>query len=156
MSVIDDELKLEGGYSNNPVDKGGRTNYGISEKANPEAWADGKVTEQEARDIFQKRYVDNPGFNQIKDQYLFRQLVDFGITSGPAIAIQKLQGILAVTVDGILGPETLAALATIHPEDINNALVAARVKMIGKLISKNHSQAQFAAGWLDRAVSFLV
>lgn len=152
---ISDLLKNEGGYSNDSADKGGRTNYGISEKANPTAWADGKVTEDEARAIYEAKYVKAPGFDKIQDSKLRAQLVDFGVNSGPHLAIQKLQEIVGVPQDGVLGPETLAAIAKLHADDINNCLVASRVRMIGRIVSKDPSQLKFINGWLDRAVQFL-
>jgi len=153
--IIDNVLKTEGGFSNDPNDRGGRTNYGISEKANPEAWADGKVTEDEARAIYETKYVKTPGFDKIKDSKLKAQLVDFGVNSGPYVAIKKLQEIVGVPQDGILGPETFAAIDRLHSDDVNNCLVALRVKMIGSIVSKNPSQLKFLNGWLDRAVQFL-
>lgn len=53
--IVSDIIKREGGFVNNPADAGGRTDKGISEKSNPAAWADGKVTEEEARAIYQRR-----------------------------------------------------------------------------------------------------
>lgn len=137
------------------VDKGGRTQYGISEKANPEAWADGKVTEEEAREIYRRKYVLGPGFDKIPDFHLRAQLVDFGVNSGPALAIMKLQVILGVDVDGVLGPQTLQALSQVHPEAVSTRLVAERVKMIGRIIKKDPSQLKNINGWLDRALEFL-
>lgn len=154
-NIIDDILKREGPLTNDPTDAGGRTEFGISEHSNPAAWADGKVTEEEARVIYQRKYVDFPKFNLISDKQLREQLIDFGVTSGPMVAIQKLQTILHVDVDGVIGTQTLAALTTIHPEDVNNALVAARIKMIGQIVSKNPSQLKFLNGWLNRAVEWL-
>jgi lysozyme family protein len=156
--VIGDIIEREGGavVTNDPADGGGRTQYGISEKSNPAAWADGKVTEAEARAIYQRKYIDGPGFGKIQDKQLQTQLVDFGVNSGPMVAIQKLQGILHVPVDGVLGPQTLTALVGVHPEDVCNLLVAARVRMIGQIVSKNPSQLRFLNGWLDRSLQFLV
>lgn len=158
LDPIDVILKNEGGSirTNDPLDPGGRTQYGISERANPGAWADGKVTEAEARAIYQKKYVIAPGFDKIKDKQLQTQLIDYGVNSGPMVAIMKLQAILQVNVDGIIGPATLAALDTIHPEDVNNLLVAARVKMIGHIVVNRPSQLRFLNGWLDRALQFLM
>lgn len=155
VKIINDVLKREGEATQDPADKGGRTSFGISEKANPQAWADGSVSEAEAREIYLQKYVKFPGFDRITDAQLQAQLVDFGVNSGPQLAIRKLQEILGVSADGVLGPETLSALATVHPEDVNSALVASRVRMIGKIVSKDPSQLKFLSGWLSRAVEFL-
>lgn len=158
MSVIDDILQREGGgkVTNDPNDKGGRTQWGIAERSNPEAWRDGKVTEQEAREIYERKYVIAPGFNKIKDDHLREQLIDFGVNSGPGMAIMKLQNVLQVFPDGIIGPETLRAIDMVDPVKLNNKLMCERIKMIGRIVSKNHSQAVFISGWLNRAVEFLL
>ncbi len=154
--IIDNVIKIETDKeTNDPNDHGGRTKYGISEKSNPGAWADGKVTEDEARAIYEAKYVKAPGFDKIKDSKLKAQLVDFGVNSGPYVAIKKLQEVVGAKQDGVLGPATLEALDVMHADDVNNCLVALRVKMIGQLVSKNPSQLKFINGWLDRAVQFL-
>jgi lysozyme family protein len=153
--IINDVLKREGGDVNDPVDTGGPTRFGISKNNNPDAWRNGPPSEAAARDIYQKKYVIGPGFDKIRDVALQAQLVDFGVNSGPAVAVMKLQGILHVTQDGVLGPETLAALSAHHPDDVNTSLVAERVKMICKLVQQNPSQVKFLLGWCSRALEFL-
>ena len=155
---IDDVIKREGGSkaTNDSADGGGRTQYGISERSNPEAWADNKVSEAEAREIYERKYIKYPGFDKVADPHLQIQLIDYGVNSGPGVAIIKLQQILSVEVDGVLGPQTLAALLAASSREVNNQLVAARVRMIGKIVSKNISQVRFINNWLDRALQFLV
>lgn len=155
MTIIDDLLRREGAPTNDPTDRGGRTQFGISETSNPEAWQDGKVTEAEARAIYERKYLVGPGFDKIVFTPLREQLVDFGVTSGPQLAISNLQTTLGVNPDGILGPNTLSHI----PQDtrrVNNELVAARIRMIGRLVQKNPSQLKFLSGWLNRALEFLV
>ncbi len=159
--IIDNVIKEEvgnapnGGYTNDPTDAGGRTQYGISEKSNPEAWADDKVTPEEARAIYHRKYVESPGFDRIPDPNLCAQLVDYGVTSGPVIAIRALQRCVGAEEDGVLGPETLHKLALQDSKTVNNKIVGERVKMIGRLVVKNKSQVRFLSGWLNRAVEFL-
>ena len=153
--IITDILQREGGLVNNPADKGGRTDKGISEKYHPKAWADGKVTEAEARAIYLKKYVLTPGFDKIKGSHLQTQLVDFGVHSGPQLAIMKLQGIIGTKQDGILGPKSLTTLGEMDPKYVNNRLMVERIRMIGRIVGKDRSQAQFLNGWLERACQFL-
>ena len=154
--VITDVLKREGDQeTHDPLDSGGRTKYGISEAANPEAWADGQVSEAEAREIYERKYVVGPGFSTIPDPFLRAQLIDFGVNSGPMIAIMKLQEIVGADVDGVLGPQTLGLLKTIHMETVTESLVKSRVKMICRIVTKNPSQLRFLSGWINRALEFL-
>jgi lysozyme family protein len=157
--IIDDEIRREGGSkaTNDPLDKGGRTQYGISEVSFPEAWADGKVTEQEAREIYLSKFVVGPGFSKIPPTHAKVQaiLVDWGVTSGPIIAIQALQKLLVAPVDGVFGPATLAKLVAADPNLISAKLVRERVNMIARVVQKNPSQVKYIGGWLDRALSFI-
>mgnify|MGYP001587757255 FL=1 len=155
--IVDDVIQREGGaaVTNDPTDRGGRTQYGISEKSHPDAWADGRVTEEEARAIYEKKYVIYPGFDKVQDDRLRAHLVDFGVNSGPQVAVSKLQEILGVVVDGVLGVRTLEALNARRADDLNNRLVASRVRMIGRIVSKVPSQLKWLNGWLDRSLSFM-
>lgn len=154
-SIITDILRREGDATNDPLDAGGRTKFGISERSNPGAWADGDVTEDEARAIYRNKYITGPGFDRISDHHLRAQLVDFAVNSGPAVAIMKLQEILEVPADGVLGPATLNRLVQEHPEFVSNALVSKRILMICRIVKKNPSQLKFLEGWVTRALEFL-
>ncbi len=162
MPAIDDdishEIALEGGttLTNNPADAGGRTIYGISEKSNPDLWVNGPPSEAKARQRFMDRYVVQPGFDKVADPQLQAQLIDFGVTSGPAVAITKLQEVIGgLKADGVLGSKTLAALVGRDARKINNSLVCARVNMICKLVGNDRSQLTFLLGWCRRACEFI-
>lgn len=154
--IIDDVIQKEGGsrMTNDPNDFGGRTQFGIAESSNPLPWKDGKVTEDEAREIYKRKYYFGPGFDKIENPRLQGQMVDFGVTSGPRLAIQKVQEIVGAEVDGVLGPETLGKISTFQG-DVNRELVKSRIKMIGRIVVKNPSQLKFLNGWLNRALEFL-
>ena len=155
--IITDIIAKEGGATatHDPHDAGGRTQYGISERTHPEAWADGKVTEAEARDIYEAQYVKAPHFDQVSDPALRAQLVDFGVNSGPSVAIGKLQRVLGVAIDGILGVNTLKAITEADIQAVNNLLVAERVRMFARLTQRTPANLKFLVGWVERALSFL-
>lgn len=141
------------------VDAGGRTQWGISEKSNPSAWADGKVTEGESREIFLQKYVVFPKFHLIPPSHaaLQSQLIDYGFNSGQDLVIRKLQSILGVKPDGVLGPKTLEAVAKSDPRLVNNKLVAARCLMLARLVQRDpKGHLNEIVGLLDRALSFTV
>lgn len=155
--IIAEVIAREGGSAATltAADAGGRTQYGIAERANPQAWLDGKVTLEEATDIYRHRYLEAPGFGKVEDSKLRSQLVDFGVNSGPGMAIQKIQALVKAEPDGVLGPKTLAAINAADPILLNNKLALERVKMIGRIVNKNPSQSKFLNGWLERALSFM-
>lgn len=59
-SFIDKLLKREGGYVNDPDDRGGETKYGISKKANPDVDI-ASLTIDAAKSIYKSRYWDAIG-----------------------------------------------------------------------------------------------
>lgn len=155
--VITQVERDEGAATNDPLDKGGRTQFGISETANPEAWSDGVVTEDEARAIYLQKYVRSPKFDQLPP-LLQGLCIDWGVVSGPQLVIMKLQGLLHVTQDGKIGPATLKALSN-SPEGVmrlNNLLVAERIRQVGRIVAKDPSQTKYVSGWLNRALEFLI
>ena len=156
--IVDDVMQREdrSGTGIVTIDTGGRTQFGISERANPEAWADNQVTEDEAREIYERKYVRGPKFHLIPDEQLRAHLVDFGVNSGPMIAIMKLQSIIGADIDGIIGPDTLGRLAATPIEYVRTQLVVARLKLIGRLVTKDpRNQLKMLNGWLARACEFL-
>jgi lysozyme family protein len=158
-SIISDVIRREGGsaVTADPLDPGGLTQFGLTKKDNPKEWADGVVTEDEARLAYRRKYVELPGFGQIPDSHskVRSQLIDWGVNSGPGIAIQKLQEILGLKVDGNLGQKTLDATKSADPLDLNQKLAVSRIKMLCRICQKNPSQLKFLVGWITRALEFL-
>jgi lysozyme family protein len=162
-ALIDDILAKEGGFVDHASDHGGATNRGITARTlgawralgRPATVAEVKaLTEQEARAIYQQRYVQP--FAAIPFDELKAQLVDFGVNAGPVTAIQALQDVLGVPVDGAIGSRTLAALSVQPWRLVSNALVAKRIAYYRDLVRRDASQAVFYQGWTDRSLSFLV
>lgn len=156
MDFLDEVIEREGGdrETNDPADAGGRTKFGISERANPEAWTKGPPSRSEAREIYRQRYVVEPGFDRIAFVPLRENLIDFGVTSGPARAILFLQTILGVQKDAVIGPQTLAALAKREGRDVNNQLVVMREQFYRRLGEVRPANQKFVKGWVRRAQLF--
>ena len=156
--IIEDVILKEGGATatNDPLDPGGRTQYGLSERANPSVWLDGKVTREEALGVYLAKYVVQPGFDQVENEPLRHLLVDFGVLSGPGMAIKALQRALGLKADGILGPDTLSKLkAAPDARRLHNQVVIERCLSLAKLVQAKPSQARFIVGWLNRSLSFI-
>lgn len=151
--IVEGIIEREGGFNNRPEDKGGPTIWGIAKKFHPEAWASGPPTKEAAREIYRTRYVKP--FAAILDPALQEQLVDIGVNSGVGMATTLLQRCLGVKEDGILGPKTLGVANTENAKDLGNRLVAERLRMFGRIVQRDKSQAVFIAGWINRALEFL-
>ena len=125
-AMIDRLIGVEGGYSDNPNDAGGPTNFGVTQQV---ARAYGYQSDMRllprstAAAIYRQRYWERPGFDKVADRYprLAEEMFDTGVNMGPTVAAGFLQRALNglnrqardypdLTVDGDLGPVTLADL----------------------------------------------
>lgn len=161
--IIDGILDREGGYVDHPADKGGPTKFGIK-LATLSSWrgpnsvvtsADvEKLNETEARNIYRKLYVQDPGFEALQSDKLRTIMVDCGVLHGPKRAIEMLQQALGDNnPDGILGPVTLGLANASDESKLAIRLLAERAEKFGRIISRDPTQAVFAHGWLRTRVS---
>lgn len=151
MDQIDLLIQREGGskVSNLPGDTGGITKYGISSKNHPEVDVIA-LTYEKAREIYEREYLRESNIYKL-DQPLQEQMLDFAVHSGVDTAIKKLQTLLNVTPDGVIGPTTLSKCNGYQLRDVNNALVKTRVHFL-----LNINKPQFWRGWIRRAISFMM
>ena len=169
--IITDIIRREGTtYTNDPTDHGGPTKYGItlrdlrtwrqSVAVHPEDVE--QLTEAEARDIYRARYIEQPGFDKIADEWLCAFLVDTAVLQGPRNAVKFLQRALGVERDGLLGPVTLAALETAQVQPLRKAVLRERIQHLiacavvdvpPEIVSSTNLK--FLRGWLNRVTSFL-
>lgn len=101
----------EGGYSNNPADPGGETNFGISKRAYPMENIRG-MTLARAKTIYLRDYWGPAGCDAVPDGLKF-DLFDMAVNSGVTTAIRTLQNSVGARADGIIGPKTLQAINSI-------------------------------------------
>jgi lysozyme family protein len=113
-------IQREGGFTDNPTDKGGPTNFGITEAAARAFGFKGAMQalpRDIAAQIYTQRFWMAPKFNLIADisSPIADELLDTGVNMGPGVASKFLQRALCVlgydvTQDGQLGPSSRAAL----------------------------------------------
>ena len=160
--IIADIITREGGYVDNPSDKGGPTKYGVT-LGTLAAWRKASVTSNdvanltasEASEILTDLYEVKPGFSQLSDDQVRSFMVDWGVNSGPATAIKQLQSLLSgCHADGILGPITAKAANALDPASLLTSLIALRLAFVRRLVAEDPSQRLFLAGWETRIESF--
>lgn len=159
QAALDHVLQFEGGYVDDPDDRGGRTKFGISEEAHPEAWKDGPPTEEQAMAIYRSDYWDHQRIQagKIADDRIARYLFDGAVNHGPETAARLLQKAISrcgpdIAVDGWVGPETRQALRSVDAMTALDRFVLARVDFYRRLVDSDGSQEKFLFGWLNRAL----
>lgn len=167
--------KDEGGYVNDPADRGGATNYGVTEavarqngylgpmKAFPKHCYDKPVC---ADKIYNEIYVKRPGFEPMLaiEPAVADKLINTGINMGPKWPISWFQlaikaGGIDVDTDAKMGPKTVAAYRALQVKYGKvkacyialDALVAGQKRRYAGIIAANPSQVRFRNGWNTRA-----
>lgn len=164
--VFDHLLQLEGGYVDDPLDKGQATRWGVTLNT----WinngydknGDNKIdkedvkliTKEDAYKIAKKLYWDAVKGDKINNQSIAEFIFDWGYNSGTKTAIKKVQQALNISVDGVIGIKTLAVINQANQEVLFNKLVESRHQFIQNIIKNNPSQAKFRRGWENRINSF--
>lgn len=152
--------KWEGGFVNNPADPGGATLWGVTLKTYRNNFGRDKtiddlkrMTYQEWRMIMKNGYWDKCKGDLIKNQSVAEILADWCVNAG-TVAIKRVQWILGVSVDGIIGKKTIAALNNMDQRYLHYTIKEARVKYYKDLAEKKSQLSIFLNGWLNRTDYF--
>lgn len=140
--------KWEGGMVNDKYDRGGKTKYGISQKAHPDIDIE-NLTPKQAREIYKKEYFDNTGASKLPLP-LAMQVFDYAVNSGQGRAVKDLQKVIGVKPDGIIGDKTLDALSKSNQDEILTKYIAARGQNYQRIIQNDPTQERFKEGWYNR------
>jgi len=171
--IINGVLAAEGGYVNDPADRGGETNFGITvatARANGYEGAMRDLPRDTAFDIYYRQYVKAPGFEAVSyvSMPIAGELVDTGVNMGPSVPSKWLQRCLNalnrqgsdyadIGVDGDIGEKTINALRIFISKrgaegearllKLLNALQGARYLELAEGRAANEA---FLYGWLAR------
>lgn len=160
MKLVPFILKWEGGFVDDPDDLGGATNRGVTigtyatyckKKGYPAPTVERlkNLSEKDWAEILKTLYWDRWKADDIKSQSVANILVDWVWASG-VNGIKIPQQVLGVTVDGIVGAKTLAALNVRNPKELFEEIKEARVQFIEDICRKRPANNKFKKGWLNR------
>lgn len=159
-------LEREGGLEDNPHDKGGVTNFGISlrfyKTLYPEAIEDDikNLPKEQAIEIYKKHFWENSRITEINCQAISNMCFDMHVNMGLAVSSKILQRALCCVAgnanwlldDGILGDNTISLTNKLR--DIDLLVIALRSERAGyyrDIATREPSQREFLEGWLNRA-----
>jgi lysozyme family protein len=135
---------VEGGYVNNPADKGGATKYGISQAAYPSLDI-ASLTLADAQAIYQRDYWAACQCDVLPPP-VAGLLFDAAVNHGQGWARKALQSAVGASTDGVIGPKTLAAVKAADPATLHAT--------IGQLRDAAYHQdtdfPTFGRGWIIR------
>jgi lysozyme family protein len=144
QELIPHVLQSEGGYVFDPLDRGGETRYGISKRAFPQENIQ-TLTKERATELYRRHYWEPIKGDQLPT-WLRYTVFDFAVNAGVRRAIEMLQRLAGVKVDGVLGPKTLEAARTVSLKEYTDM----RKAYYEGLVRQNPTQRRFLNGWLAR------
>lgn len=178
--IAEEIVDREGGFVQDPDDPGGATNHGVTlgtlRRLGLELTGDGVIgvadvralSRAQAVEIFLEHYYTRPGIADLPED-LQASVFDMQVNAG-ANAVRILQRLLremgyGVAVDGVIGPQTVAAAraaADPDPVALRDAYGVARRSYYFRLADARVASRKYArsraggkGGWIRRAEAFL-
>ena len=149
-------LRWEGGYINDQADLGKQTNKGVTLSTYRSVFGKNKtvsdlkkITDEQWEFIFKKFYWDKWKADDIKDQNVANILVDWLWCSG-SYGIKIPQRVLGVSVDGIVGSKTIAAINARDGRELFDTIKHERKDFIERICQTRPQNRKFKNGWMNR------
>lgn len=161
-------IKHEGGYANNPLDKGGETYKGIARNYHP-SWQGWKYIDSIANkkqgaifanialdaaifEFYLKYFWDKNQLGSVNSQAVADSIFDWAVNSGGAI--KEIQRLLNITADGIVGKQTITAINLQPAKNLLSWIYSARKKYYEKGVDNGWFSSVFLDGLLKRAEQY--
>jgi lysozyme family protein len=165
LEAVRRTLQHEGGTVNDPVDRGGRTRQGITEKTlsayNQITGHNITLETMDHWDVLAVYHLLYWRRGHIYEMPKWAQsfMFDWMVHSGPWRAVKLMQQAIGEKDDGIIGPKTLAGLT--RSEQVHgtrgsvNRLAIRRMRHLCGIVQRDSTQSRFIKGWWRR-VSFYI
>lgn len=154
---LDYIFEVEGGFTDDENDRGGKTKYGIIEEEARKFGYTGdmrNLTKDFAKNIYLKKYYLGNKLDKIIDDRVALSIFDWAVNSGGR-GIKKAQIVANkfganLVIDGIIGNKTLEAINGINPEAFLKEYHEMQRTFYKNLAARDDSQEGFLKGWLNR------
>lgn len=143
-------LGHEGGYVDHRADPGGATKYGISKRSYPQEDIV-NLTLDRAKQIYWADFWLKARCDDIPEAIRF-DVFDTAVNSGVGTAVRMVQRACGAQADGILGPQTIAAILAMDAHRLVKRFNGARLAFMTDL----PTWPAFGRGWAKRIASNLM
>ena len=153
--AIKKTLQHEGGdtFTNDTLDHGGATKFGISQKAYPDVDIR-NLTERQAKEIYRHDYWDKVKGNDIHAQIIAETIFDVSVNMGVQVGSKLAQQTLMINpADGIIGPQSLAVINSANEDLFIAKFALAKIQRYTEIVAADSSQKKYLLGWLNRTLA---
>ncbi len=156
--AFNEVIMAEGGYVDHPLDKGGKTKYGISQRWYPHEDIK-NLTMARAKEIYRRDYWDKLLLDRIISDQIASEVFDTAINMGPRSATWCVQNAInflkpgTLRVDKQMGLRTISAVNAwigVNEETLFKCLNGFQFIRYVHIIEERPDQAVFSAGWMKR------
>ena len=155
--IIDIVLRAEGGYVNHKYDRGGKTKYGITQKAYPKEDIE-NLTVERAKLLYKRDYWDKYKVGEYP-AYLRHIVFDMIVNHGFRTYSYIMQKAVVeytnsyIKIDGYAGSKTIEAIKNIkETRGFIYAVRLSRIAMYESIVSRDRTQQVFLLGWIRRGL----
>lgn len=155
----------EGGFVDDPTDKGGATRYGISlrflQLAQEDVNGDGHVDRadivdlslSQAHEIYRRHFWLHYRLDEIEHPFIAAKIMDLFVNMRGVVAAKVVQKCLpGLAPDGILGSRSLSAVnAHTSPARLYGVLSVNQGDVYRRIVKADYTQSKYLKGWLRRA-----
>jgi lysozyme family protein len=167
--AFNDLMKDEGGYSNQVLDDGGPTNFGITQKELTRTYHDLRLpllvknlSIDDAKRYYKIEWWDKYHCDAINSLAIASKFFNMAVNMGPIQATRIIQRTLNmnnydIDEDGIMGPTTISTINELSNEtylteaDFMHLIILQQTEFYEWLVHKNPDLQIFLNGWINRA-----
>ena len=165
--IIEEVLEAEGGFVNDPDDKGGATNFGVTQQSysnflgSPASVDDVRnMTREEAKECYKKDFWIPAKVDRLPDNLkhlYFDMVVNMGRRNAGKIlqqAVNTKKNSAVLDVEGIIGSGSLSQIPDLTLNDVlfERAMFFANNCFDGSRFAKRTRQNKFLRGWIFHRV----
>ncbi len=161
-SAFAEVVMAEGSYVNHPLDRGGKTKYGISQRSYPDLDIF-NLTLKDAKAIYKRDFWDALRLDQVESDSISHEAFDTAVNMGPGVAAkcaQRAANLLSpgsLKVDGFFGPKSVAVInraARVNAYALFKAMNGYQFMEYVDIIENKPKQVVFIKGWMKRIQDF--
>jgi lysozyme family protein len=163
--AIEHLMSQEGSFSNDPSDRGGATNFGITIDVLRSYRGNYQLTLQdvknlslnEAKQIYRALYWNPLKLDQCKHRFASIAIFDQCVNRGLHGAVKDVQTACekGLLLDGVMGEKTMDAVNTTDESSFLINFACASQISYARIVTSSPDQLRFLRGWLKRTHQFL-
>jgi lysozyme family protein len=166
--ALEEVLKNEGQYSNDPDDPGGETYKGIARNRNSEwqgwiridllriesGFPDNLLTDTNldylVRSLYQVHYWHKIQGDQIKEQRIGETIFDFAVNAGVITTARLVQLVSGAVIDGVIGEKTITKLNEMDSDLFISQFALSKLARYISICKKRPKSRKYFYGWCRR------